>query len=341
MYIKAIKLKNYRNHQKLQADDFSKVNLITGPNAVGKTNLIEAILRFNGYNKQKENIIKFGESFAQVDLEIIKNGSTLDYHLTAQEINAKPKINKKQPLGPIPIIHFTPTEGSFFNGTPQDRRYFLDHGCSFTKKKYQKDLQEYMRILRQKNNLLKEGIKRPQLIGAFNQQLVDKAALIINQRLEFLSELKEPARQRYAQLTQKEVNLELFYKSNTNIQETTKSLWDQLKEREELEYIRGCCLVGPHRDDFSLTAEKVDMGEFGSQGEKKTGCIALKLAQIDLLKIRGIKPLLILDDALSELDPQRRQLLLNTINECEQTFITTTDVGDLDIDTDVKHLKLG
>ena len=316
------------------------INLITGPNAIGKTNLVEAIMRFNGYNKHKNNIIRFGEESALVEIGVQKKESTASHRLVAERTEEGSRIQKKQPLGPLPLVYYSPANNGLFSCGPSERRHFLDTACSSLKSKYSKDVSEYQRVIKQKNRLLKEGDINEQLLKGFNEQLVSRAVEIIGSRTALLKEMEEPVKRFHERLSGQKKNLAVVYKSRTRIDDARASLFEQLEEKAHIESIRRVSLVGPHRDDFSFRAGETDVGECGSQGEKKSACLAFKMAQISLLKRKKIEPLLVLDDALSELDSQRRKLLMETIPECKQVFLTATDSGGLKLGEEINRIEL-
>ena len=298
-------------------------------------------MRFCDYGKQKNHTVRFGASQARVCLEIEKGVSRTKHHLVAQRSEGGTSIKKNQPLGPLPAVYFGPADNSLFNGGPQERRGFLDSACGALKKKYRHGLVDYQRIVRQKNDLLKKGAPNKVLLETFNHQLIGQAVVIIEERLMFLEQIAEPSNKTYNRLAGKATPTGLVYKSKTDTGDTAASLDKQLRDRAQLELIRGCCLVGPHRDDLSFLVDGVDVAEFGSRGEKKTACLSLKIAQLKTLQENNLKPLLILDDAFSELDAGRRQLLLELVPECEQTFISATDDLGLKLGEDVKKFRLG
>ncbi len=318
----------------------SQINLITGPNATGKTNLVEAVMRFNGYNKNKNNLIRFGQERALVEMEVQKKESSAFYRLVAEREQKESRIQKKQPFGQLPIIYFSPSNNGLFNSGPSERRHFMDSACASLKKSYQKDFSEYQRIVRQKNRFLKDENNNKGLLESFNEQLVLRAEKLIKERIAFLEEIAPPLEAFHQKLTGKKRNIDATYKSRTNISTITESLFKQLGEREQLEATRGFCLVGPHKDDLSFAVDGLDVSEYGSQGEKKSACLCFKMAQMSLLKRKNIEPILVLDDALSELDINRRRLLMETIPDCKQAFLTATDAGELEINKTINRIEL-
>ncbi len=318
----------------------SQINLITGSNATGKTNLVEAVMRFNGYNKNKSSLIRFGQARALVEIEVQKKESSAFYRLVAERQEGDSKIQKKQPFGQLPIIYFSPSNNGLFSSGPSERRHFMDSACVSLKKSYQKDFSEYQRIVRQKNRFLKDENNNKGLLESFNEQLVLKAERLIKERMGFLEEMGPPLETLHQKLTGKKRKIDATYKSRTNTSSIAESLFKQLGEREQLEAIRGFCLVGPHRDDLSFAVDGIDVSEYGSQGERKSACLAFKLAQMSLLKRKKIEPILVLDDALSELDINRRGLLMETIPDCKQAFLTATDAGGLEINKTINQIEL-
>ncbi len=316
------------------------INLITGPNAIGKTNLVEAIMRFNGYNKHKNNMIRFGEERALVEIEVQKKGSTAPHRLVVERTEKGNRIQKKQPLGTLPLVYYSPSNNGLFSCGPPERRNFLDTACSLLKSRYSKDLSEYQRVIKQKNRLLGEGDINYRLLKGFNEQLVSRAAEIISSRTSLLEQMDEPVKRFHERLSGQKKKISIIYESRTRIDDVRESLFEQLEEREHAESIRRVSLVGPHRDDFSFRTGETDVDECGSQGEKKSACLAFKMAQISLIKRKKIEPLLVLDDALSELDSERRRLLMETIPECKQVFLTATDSSGLKLGEEINRIEL-
>jgi len=334
-------LKDYRNHKQLKLEGVGRINFIKGPNASGKSNAMEALMRLNSFNGDRDNIIRFGKDCAIIKAEVEKGNNLFEYRFVAQKENEDVRIERRCPQGPLPIVSLGLGEDNFFNGGPSARRRFLDNAISLLKEKHKKNTIEYQKIVKQKNDLLKRGKTEETLLWSFNKQLVERAASIIKERLKYLSEVEEGVALVYKRLSGgRTEGVSLRYASKTNTDNIAESLLSQLEERKRLEEQTGFCVVVSHRDAVPLNINEIDVATLGSRGEKKSACLALKIAQVEDLRKKKIKPLLILDDALSELDIERRQLLLGVICGCEQVFITSTDDLGLSMNGEIRKYEL-
>ena len=351
MFIKKLELKNYRNYGDFSLDINSHKVLIIGKNAQGKTNLLEAILYLScldSYRISKDiELIKWGENYAKIKAEILKDGFSAELSATICPpkkkelfLNGIKKNKSTDFLGNLKAISFSVNDLLLLRGAPEDRRKWIDMAISQLYPAYGERLSKYNKIKIQKNNFLKDSKKTgnfdKNLMEVFNSQLITTGSNIIYLRLKFLKEIEQFAISTHKKIAPEE-NLKFSYVSKTNpkidylkgeisVEEIAKDFENMLKEREEEEIIRTQTLVGPHRDDIEFYINNKEATKFASQGQQRTVVLSLKLAELNLIKDKSnYNPILLLDDVLAELDDIRQAYLLNSIPENTQTIITSVD----------------
>lgn len=357
MYINNIKLFNFRNYGDLNLDFDADKILLTGKNAQGKTNLLEAISYLSSLKtikaKQDNELIKWGETFAQVKGEFIKNDSDITLEVVINppkkkllKVNEIKKNKTAEYLSNIYSVSFSTSDLALVRGNPEDRRTWLDEAVSSLYPAHADRMSKYNKIRTQKNNYLKSlggNINADKsLLEVWNEQLAITGSNIILLRLNFLKEILKYARQKHSYISLKEI-LSIFYDSsvigtvNTEDVSDFKSekiaelFFDKLDEKKNEEIIRAQSVVGPHRDDISFFINNIDSKKFASQGQQRTIVLALKLAETDLIRAKtGYNAILLLDDVLAELDDIRQTYLLNGIEEKHQTIITSVDTLHFD-----------
>jgi len=354
MYIKNMKLKDFRNYEKLDIDFSNKVNVIIGENAQGKTNLLEAIyvLAFTKSYRtlQDKELINWNKAFAKINGIIQKSNQTIPLEIIFHHQGKKAKKNHIEQkklsdyIGLLNVVMFAPEDLSLVKGSPQFRRRFLNMEISQIEPIYVYHLSQYQQILKQRNQLLKffqqQKSNDEYSLEIFTEQLIQQATKIIKKRFEFLHLLKKWAIPIHKEISRQKELLNINYSSSVKVLEDDDE--DKIKEKYKIafdsikqnEIRRGTTLIGPHRDDLTFQINGIDVKLYGSQGQQRTTSLSLKLAEIDLIfSIKKHYPILLLDDVLSELDNYRQSHLLNTIQGKVQTFVTTTNVDGIDHDT--------
>ncbi len=343
MYIKNLTLQNYRNYEKANFEFSSGINILTGNNAQGKTNCAEAIFYLcTGYSpraSRDKQVINYGKDGA-----FISGIATSSYGDVKIDIKFSKSKNKEISLNGVPIkkigelmgnlnsVFFNPEELKLIKESPEDRRRFMDISLSQMSKKYFYALQKYRKIIEQRNDLLKNPDKEVvyETLPLWDEQLSEYAEIIIKERLEFIKLLKPLANEAHSFVTNGKELLAISLDSNyledeNNIKE---ALLKALSERIEKDIILGYTTAGPHRDDIKIKVNGEDVRIYGSQGQQRTSAISLKLAELEIFKMRFNEyPVLILDDALSELDAGRRKRLLERVKGI-QTIITCTELTE-------------
>ena len=334
MWIKNIKLNNFRNYNNENINLEKNINIFYGENAQGKTNIIESIF-----------LCSMGKSFrAKKDSEMINLNSEnaiIELEYFKSDRNGKIKIeigNKKniyingikikklsELLGKINIVIFTPDDINILKGGPQNRRRFLDIMISQLKPNYIYNLNMYLKTLEQRNNYLrqiKEEKKDENLLDIWDEKIAEYAINIYNYRKEFIEKIKNKIKIIHSEITDNKEEIEIEYITECTNKEIYLNL---LKQRRKLDIIKGFTTKGIHRDDFMIYINKKELNLYGSQGQHRTSILSLKLSELSIVHDEiGEYPILLLDDFMSELDEKRRKNLLEKIKNA-QVIITCTE----------------
>jgi len=324
----------------LEIEISGDVVVLTGPNAVGKTNLLESIYfasLFKSFRDDNEFIFLKDSSQAEVSLLVEKDGqdNTLEVFLEKRDkIYAQftidgAKKKRKEAQGFVRVVIFDPTDVDMFTKTPESRRKYLNMVLAQKDARYLDNITQYKKVLFQKNKLLqdiKQGRGSGEGLEAWNQQLVVLGSYIILKRKEFVKYLNNNVADVYTTISgfHRPVEVVLESLDGEALEDITAGLTSQLQEYDGKEKLVGTSLVGPHRDDFFLKSEGLYLSPFSSRGELRSQVLALKIMELEYLSRGDDKPILLLDDVLSELDETRRTFLLRYLQGKFQTFITTT-----------------
>lgn len=340
MKVNTVELKNYRNYTNQKVSFQNGINVILGKNAQGKTNLLESIYlctigKSPRTNKDKD-LILWGKEQSKISLAVSKKSGNkkIDIYLSTHQnksiqINGIPITRMGQLLGEFNSVYFSPDELKLVKESPEERRRFMDIDLSQFNKTYFYTLNKYNKILLQRNKLLKTTPQKQVLsdtISIWNEQLATCGAYIIAKRLELIEKLKPHAAAVLQELTDQKEQLVLQYlgMEQTDPVAIKKELLAQYEKTLEKDRLMGFTTIGPHRDDFKISVNDIDIRHFGSQGQQRTCALALKLAELEVFCDQlGEYPVLLLDDVLSELDEARQVKLLQKISKV-QTLLTTT-----------------
>ena len=341
MKIDSIKIENYRNIENLTLD-FGEVNIIYGENAQGKTNLIEAIYLFTGARSfrgtKDADLIRFHSDFARLkidfsDEERNQNAEILIKEKRSATLNGVKKQSASVLGEEIKAVVFSPIHLSMVKDGPAERRKFIDNALCQIRFNYKTVLKEYNRCLTQRNVLLKDMQRNPELqdmLSIWDRNFARAGAKIIYQRRRYIDELLPFAKEFFSGLSggAEELDIQLkgsFEYGNLNIKDIEYELIKTLEKNRADDILNGVSGAGPHRDDMEILINGKSARLFGSQGQQRSCVIALKLAESSLLKnLTDIVPIALLDDVMSELDEKRQDYILNHIKEW-QIFITCCD----------------
>jgi len=333
--IRDLRLQHFRTYTDETFEFGDGVNIIVGPNASGKTNLLEAILyisRGNSYRtKNIEEIISFKQNWSRLETGAgdEQRVAKLDArnHPPQKTFNINGKTYKRLPIRQtIPTVLFEPEHLRLLNGRPELRRDFLDDILSQTEPGYSKLSRDYKRVLAQRNSLLKrhKSESQPQLF-AWNIRLSELGGQIAGHRTALTQKLNDQINTLYKKLSGTKSKTNVEYTSPWPADSYSTQMLKKLESNIDLDYERGFTGCGPHRDDLLIIIDSHPVQETASRGETRTILLALKIIELKLLEeIREQKPLLLLDDVFSELDGRRRRFLTKFLKQY-QTFITTTD----------------
>lgn len=331
-----IRLQNFRSYQDARFAFDKGVSIIVGPNASGKTNLLEAVLmvsRGGSYRAKDAEMVGFGADWARLDAQTpegeriikIQASPSGETYKKTFEIDGQTLQRLTQPRM-IPTVVFEPNHLLLLSGSPDLRRSFLDDLIEQTKPGFGAVRRHYKRVLAQRNALLKKNPPSlKQQLFVWNLRLSELAGQIARERAELIQHCNNRASELYGSLAGKQNVISLQYASKFVPEHYESQLLRKLEQRLDLDVARGYTGYGPHRDDLEALIDGHPVQEAASRGETRTLVLALKIMELQLLEsVRDIRPLLLLDDVFSELDAQRRQALTHFVQPY-QTFITTTD----------------
>lgn len=328
-----IRLQNFRSYHDASFELNKGVTIVVGPNAAGKTNLLEAIMlaATSKTYRPKETLVRNGSEWARIDVHTednhvrtlkiknLQNRQAQDMEINGKTYKTLP-FNQKQP-----IVLFEPNHLFLTQGEPQLRRNYVDDVIEQLETSFSKVRNDYKRALSQRNRLLKQGAHDKTMVFAWNMRLIESATLIVAERIKLLNVLNGSLSATYSNISAKKVRLRMEYTSPINIKTYGANLLKQLENSFEIDLARGFTGYGPHRDDIKIFIGERDIGSTGSRGEIRTLILALKVIELELFEKRlEVRPLLLLDDVFSELDGLRRKSLVNFLQN-HQTIITTTD----------------
>ena len=343
MKIISLSLQNFRNIERLSISPFHGMNVIFGENAQGKTNLIEAIWLFTGaksFRGEKDSsFIRFGQEKAAVSLTFLSGGVENDASFECGERRTA-KLNNTALQSPAALagkfnaVVFSPQDLSLIVSGPQTRRKFLDTAIGQLYPSFIGTLKQYHRAVTQRNRLIREYRYDGSLsvmLDSFEKEIALNGEKIITARRKFLSRMTTflPEIYRGISYGREELTTEYVCCCEEN------NLSEALKLARKEDMLTGITSIGPHRDDIKFEINGVSAKGYGSQGQKRSVALSLKLAEAQVLKeISGEYPVCLLDDVMSELDPARQDYVLNHIKDW-QSFLTCCDPSA------VKNLRQG
>ena len=327
MWIKKLKLNNFRNYQNQEIEFDKNINIIYGENAQGKTNIIESIFLSSvgksfRTNKEKE-LIKFNENFCNVEIDYEKSDRDgnikIDISTKKNIYINKIKIKKlSELLGNIHTVIFTPDDINILKGGPENRRKFLNIMISQLRPKYMHIYSLYNKALEERNNYLKK-IKQEntneEMLEIWDEQLISYGKIISEYRKEFIDKIKNKIKIIHKNITGEKEEIKINYLTDCLDENNYREL---LKQRKKLDIIKGYTTRGIHRDDFQIFINDILVNVYGSQGQHRTAILSLKISELQVVNDEiGENPILLLDDFMSELDENRRSNFIENIKDTQ------------------------
>ncbi len=340
MYIKSIKLNNFRNYsnQEIQLD--KEINIFFGDNAQGKTNVLESIflcaIGKSFRAKKEKELIKIDEEKATVEIEFekIDRDGKIKIELTNKKdvfINGIKKNKVSEILGNINIVMFSPDDIEILKSGPAKRRRFLNILISQLRPQYVYYLNMYIKTIEQRNNYLRQikELNNPtkEMLKIWDEKLAEYASYVFNYRNEFVEKIKDKILSIHKNITQEKEEIKIKYISDCLNKE---KYIEELEKNWEQDILRGYTTKGVHRDDIYIYINGKQVNIYGSQGQNRTVILSLKLSELEIIYDEiGEYPILLLDDFMSELDSKRRENFLKSISNA-QILITCTDEFTID-----------
>lgn len=362
MRVKSLLIKNFRNIKDIYIPEekINTLNIFTGDNGQGKTNILEAIYVLSGNNSFRssnyEHLVNYdSESFniraryviQEKDMEI-----SLSYHRnkTREMLINKKKALRKNPYIPK-VVLFVPDDLYLVKGSPGKRRHFLDFILKQISEEYAYLIEEYGKILKRRNLILKNKPGDNKTLDIINGIFIEKSCRIIMQRINFVNLLEKEVKDIFFKLNREPSDIKIKYAlsfpihdDKINLAVLRERMNEEMTRIKEQEFTRKNTLIGPHLDDLNFYYDNKLARFFASQGQQRNLVIALKIAEMQTFyRIKGFYPLFLLDEVLSELDYDKRNLLIKYLSEANfQTFMTAVNIDDIDAEKSaVFHVENG
>ncbi len=342
MFIKYLKLNNYRNYDKLSIELSPNVNVFIGDNAQGKTNILESIYycsvgKSHRTSRDKE-LIKWDGEDTLINIYVVKQrlDKKIDIKIFKEgrkgiNINSV-KITKTSDLmGVLNVVMFSPEDLKIVKESPSYRRKFLDIELCKLSKKYYYNLVQYNKVVDERNAVLKRWKEiNNDILDIYDEQISNFGSYIIGERYNYIQKLKKTGYKVHKDITSGAESIDFEYISSVrNMEQVKEELNKNLLLNRKKDFEKKTTSCGPHRDDFSICINNVDTRTYGSQGQQRTSVLTIKFASLEIIReLTGEYPVLLLDDVLSELDINRQKYILSSIKNL-QTIITCTGITDI------------
>lgn len=327
-----LRLQHFRSYRDASFEFDKSVNIIVGPNASGKTNLLEAVLfwaRGSSYRAKDQELISFNKPWARLEGHTVSGNERViklvaDPPSKVYELDSKP-YKRLSAQNNLPAVLFEPNHLLLLSGGPDRRREYLDDLLEQLLPGYGTTRRHYKRALAQRNRLLKQGGNIANQVFPWNMRLSELAGQIVRERATLTNKLNQNITTLYKDLSGSKTTVTIAYNHHWQSDHYETRLLKELESRLPDDVIKGFTSVGPHREDLVVRFDGHPVQETASRGETRTTILALKILELEILsEVRDTTPLLLLDDVFSELDGKRRHALTDYL-AAYQTFITTTD----------------
>ena len=363
MYLKSLHLRSFRNYVDRTVEFTAQKTILVGNNAQGKSNLLEAVellasLKSHRTSRDRELVLDSATA-GQIQATVERAYGTSELSMTFRKqgrrtvaVNRENMRRQLDFLGVLNAVQFSSLDLDLVRGAPESRRSWIDDLLIQLEPVYASILQQYNQVLKQRNALLKKirAVRQetgdtslsldeyePQL-KLWDEQLAAAGSRVARRRARVIARLAPIAESWHKRISGETEQLEINYQPNVEWQEDDPAVVQQaflakIQDRRMVEQYQGKTVVGTHRDEIEFAIDRTPARYYGSQGQQRTLVLALKLAELKLIEeVIGEPPLLLLDDVLAELDPNRQKQLLEVIGDRFQTIITTTHIDTFDRD---------
>ena len=349
MFIRKINLHNYRNHKSKEFEFFPGINVITGENAIGKTNVVEAIhylsLARSFRGVEDSELIRNDEDYAEIHSIVLEGQIKRNIHILITKkgrsvvVNGK-KVSKLSDLSKIVnVLLFEPKDVMLFRGLPKERRNFLDVNLSKKYPFYLDYISQYNKALANRNEILKANNIDEKLLQSSTELLVKYAGPIVEYRTNYIKDISDILIKITHALTGAKNNIEIIYKPFVSVlPDFKKNALEAFNRSLDSDLKQKATTIGIHREDFSVRLNEQEIDVYGSQGENRLVALALKMAPYFLIEDKDKRPIIVLDDVMSELDKKHRERLIKFLKKLDQVFITATELN-IDGATQIKLTK--
>ncbi|MEM8614182.1 MAG: DNA replication/repair protein RecF [Cyanobacteria bacterium P01_H01_bin.105] len=355
MFLQSLHLQQFRNYSDQTVEFLAPKTILLGENAQGKSNLLEAVellatLKSHRTNRDRD-LVQTDMATAQIRASLNRELGISSLQLTLRKgsrrtavINGETLRRQQDFLGNLNAVQFSCLDLELVRGGPGARRTWTDTLLMQLEPVYVHILQQYSQVLKQRNAFIKQQTAdpdqpppiEPTQLALWDAQLASLGTRVIRRRARMLQRLIPIAQSWHQAISGSTEQLDIYYSPNVDVDsddasQIQQAFLEKLQSRAMVEYYQRTTLVGPHRDDITFLINETPARQYGSQGQQRTLVLALKLSELQLIEeVVGEPPLLLLDDVLAELDLNRQNQLLNTIQDRFQTLITTTHLGSFD-----------
>jgi DNA replication and repair protein RecF len=346
MRLQHLSLEKFRSYSSRTFDfDDANTHVFVGPNGIGKTNILEAIsllsLTKSCQKAEEADIIAWGEDYYRVKGQIVSDEKEEKNLELVSQISPRKqkacfvndvKVGAGEMVGTLPTVIFLPRDLELFNGSPGNRRHFLDQLLCQVSPQYLQTLVTYQKILKQRNALLRkisDGVARKTDLAIWDEKAAETGTVVMLRRLELCEMLQCTFGQELVSLGEDWAGARIVYerKGQARDFESAKSeMMDLLSHFQSRDIILQSTTIGPHRDDWKVLVDDRDISTFASRGQQRTAILALLFLEVSYLELqRGEKPVVLLDDVFSELDDNHQSALLESLDD-HQVLISTTHI---------------
>lgn len=337
MYIKSLKIRNFRNIEKIDIDLDKNINIFVGNNAQGKTSILESIyvlaLSKSSKNLDELELIRKNNSFSRIEGNIKNSRTSRTLEVILEKNKKRLKVDKNEIkkvssyISNLNVIMFSPDDLDIIKKSPSFRRNLINTTLCQLFPNYLRILNEYNKLLKIRNDYLKSSYQNIDEIylEIVTDKLIERAIVIMQYRSKFIDNINNYIADIFSKITT-DIGLRVIYENSLKSYDK-ENLKKFFKENLFNDINKKVTLYGPHRDDISFILDDMDLKLYGSQGQQRVAILAFKLSEINLFKLTlGYYPVVLLDDIFSELDVQKRNNLLKFIKSNMQFVISTTDI---------------